>query len=100
MFELRPHTLYLTDHEIPALGAKPGDLVVIRPAHATDPLMIVRRFDRNILPTILDEFERLRPGLTAAAPTPPEGRWRMQAREGRGGGGCQPLNASSSRWRM
>ena len=56
-----PPTLYITDREIPLLGAQPGDLVLIRPAHATDPLMIIRRFDRNILPTILDEFERLRP---------------------------------------
>ena len=55
------NTLFVTDHEIPLLGARPGDLVVIRPAHATDPLIIVRRFDRNILPTILDEFDRPRP---------------------------------------
>ena len=53
-------SLYVTDHEIPAFGAHPGDLVLIRPAHAVDPLMIIRRFDREQLPFILDHFDQLR----------------------------------------
>ena len=57
---LPAHSLFVTDHEIPAFGAQPGDLVLIRPAHATDPLMIIRRFDRGDLPFILDHFDQLR----------------------------------------
>ena len=58
---LPAHSLFVTNHEIPVFGAQPGDLVLIRPAHATDPLMIIRRFDRKTLPFILDHFDQLRP---------------------------------------
>lgn len=70
--------VYETDHAIPELGAEPGDLIVVEPGHPEAPLLVVREFDRNRLPIILEHLDRLSPvsfeGLDVQGPAD-ERRW-------------------------
>lgn len=61
--------VYEVTYEIPELGAKRGDLLVVRPADPHAPLLVVREFDRNRLPIILDHLHQL-PQIHQD-PTPP-----------------------------
>lgn len=62
--------VYEATYEIPELGAKRGDLIVVRPADPHAPLLVVREFDRNRLPIILDHLHRL-PPVRQGDPAPP-----------------------------
>lgn len=53
--------IYETDYPIPALGAEAGDLIVVRPADPDHPLLVVKRYDRNVLPAILEHLDQLIP---------------------------------------
>lgn len=53
--------IYEAPYAIPELGVARGDVVVVQPAHEMDPLLVVKRFDRNRLPLILDHLHRLTP---------------------------------------
>lgn len=52
--------VYEAPYAIPALGVEPGDIVIVAPAD-TVPLTIIKEFDRNRLPSILEHLERLTP---------------------------------------
>lgn len=57
-----------TCEELDIMGAKPGDLIVVRPSHPTAPLAIVRNFGHGILPIILSAAEHLAPVEVPADP--------------------------------
>lgn len=48
-------------YAIPELGVDRGDVLVVRPDHPTDPLMVAKRFDHTHLPLILGHLHRLTP---------------------------------------
>lgn len=52
--------VYEAPYPIPELGVEKGDAIVVAPA-ATVPLRIMRTFDRNRLPAILEHLDRLTP---------------------------------------
>lgn len=52
--------VYRTSYKIPELGAEPGDMIVVAPA-AEVPLVVVREFDRNRLPMVLEHLDSLTP---------------------------------------
>lgn len=51
--------VYEATYAIEELGVRVGDTIVVEPGHPDEPLLIVRGFDRNQLPTILDHLDRL-----------------------------------------
>lgn len=51
--------IYEVPYAIPELGAQRGDVIVVEPAHPEAPLVVVRGFDRNRLPMVLDHLDRL-----------------------------------------
>lgn len=59
--ETADRAVYETDYSIPELGAEPGDLIVVEPGHPEVPMLVVREFDRNRLPLILEHLDRLVP---------------------------------------
>ncbi len=63
--------VYETPYAIPELGAEPGDIIVVEPAHPHTPLSVVRQFDRNRLPVILDHIDSLTPLSSSVAAPPP-----------------------------
>jgi hypothetical protein len=63
--------VYEAPYAIPELGVERGDVILVEPAHPRSPLLVVRRFDRNRLPLILDHLDRLSPvSFDGAAPLP------------------------------
>lgn len=77
--------VYEAPYAIPELGVSRGDVIVVQPAHEFDPLLVVKRFDRNRLPVILDHLHRLTPvSVPDDAPArPSEFRRWLQRRPGR-----------------
>ncbi len=70
--------VYEATYAIEELGVERGDLVVVEPGHPESPLLIVKRFDRNRLPLILDHLHRLSPVSFdggAPPPVPQQRRW-------------------------
>ena len=50
---------YYCDRVIESIGARPGDYIVVRPAHPTAPLYVLRTFDRNRLPNVLSHLDEM-----------------------------------------
>ena len=50
--------VYRAPYAIPELGVEVGDAIIVAPA-AEVPLTVVKRFDRNRLPIILEHLDRL-----------------------------------------
>ena len=68
--------IYRATYAVPELGIEAGDMVVVEPGHPRAPLKIIRAFDRNDLPSVLDclnDFPLLRldePHRPGATPHP------------------------------
>lgn len=50
--------VYRAPYAIPSLGVEKGDNIIVAPA-AADPLVVVKKIDRNRLPAILEHLDRL-----------------------------------------
>ena len=72
--------VYEVPYAIPELGAERGDIILVEPAHPTTPLLVVKRFDRNRLPLILDHLDRLSPVSFGGAAPPPVVQARQMLR--------------------
>ena len=42
-------TAYLCQDAIPAIGAEPGDTIIVRPSHPHAPLAVVKRYGHQTL---------------------------------------------------
>lgn len=72
--------IYEVPFAIPELRAERGDIIVVEPAHPVSPLLVVKRFDRNRLPLILDHLDRLSPVSFDGAVPPPVAQARQMLR--------------------
>lgn len=48
--------VHVTPYDIPEIGARAGDTIIVRPTHPETPLVVARGDDRNRLPLILDHL--------------------------------------------
>ena len=60
---------YRAPYGIAELGVAPGDIIIVAPAE-DPPLTVVRSFDRNRLPAILEHLDSLTPLPCAGASHP------------------------------
>lgn len=49
--------VYEATYAVPELGIEVGDAVLVEPAHTETPLLVVKGFDRNRLPRILEHMD-------------------------------------------
>lgn len=65
---------YRAPYHIPEFGVRAGDIIIVAPAE-DPPLTVVRTFDRNRLPSVLEHIDRLTPlpssGVSAREPVGP-----------------------------
>lgn len=50
--------IYRAPYAVPEMGIEVGDNVIVAPA-ADDPLVVIKKIDRNRLPMILEHLDRL-----------------------------------------
>lgn len=73
--------VYEATYAIEELGVEVGDRIVVRPAHPTAPMLVIKHHDRNVLPAILDHLDHLLPVSFQNQAPPPPRQIRRRLRE-------------------
>lgn len=72
--------VYEASYAIPELGVEPGDLIVVRPSHPTNPLLVSRRHHRSRLVLLLDHLDHFRPIEISGAGSPEQAEDQLRQR--------------------